>query len=81
MEPIGKPEAYFNSAGPPEAFARGGDLAAAERLGWSHVLPTPRGSTFSTLLELVPERPSLLLRFLGPNSIMVLHMEPLGQGP
>ena len=37
----------------------------------------PRGSIHTTIMELGTERPSLL-RFWGPNSIMVAYMDPLG---
>ena len=41
----------------------------------------PRGSRYSANMELGPKRPSLS-GFEGPNSIMVLYMEPLGyNGP
>ena len=39
----------------------------------------PRGSAYSTMMELGPKRLSLL-RFQGPNFIMVLYVEPLGIG-
>ena len=37
----------------------------------------PRGSIYSTIMELGPQRPSILWLW-GPNSIMVVYMEPLG---
>ena len=37
----------------------------------------PRGSIYPTIMELGPKRPSLLWLW-GPNSIMVVHMDPLG---
>ena len=38
----------------------------------------PRGSIYTTIMELVPKRPSPLW-FWGPNSIMVVYMDPLGK--
>ena len=37
----------------------------------------PRGSIYTTIMELGPKRPSPLW-FWGPNSIMVVYMDPLG---
>ena len=37
----------------------------------------PRGSTYTTIMELGPRRPSPLW-FWGPNSIVVVYMDPLG---
>ena len=37
----------------------------------------PRGSIYTTIMELGPKRPSPLW-FWGPNSIMVVYMGPLG---
>ena len=37
----------------------------------------PRGSINTTIMELGPERPSPLW-FWGPNSIIVVYMDPLG---
>ena len=37
----------------------------------------PRGSIYPTIMELGPKRPSLLWLW-GPNSIMVVYMDPLG---
>ena len=39
--------------------------------------PLPRGSIYTTIMELGPERPSPLW-FWGPNSIIVMYMDPLG---
>ena len=39
--------------------------------------PRPRGSTYTTIMESGPKRPSPLW-FLGRNSIMVVYMDPLG---
>ena len=37
----------------------------------------PRGSIYTTTMELGPKRPSSLW-FWGPNSIIVVYMDPLG---
>ena len=37
----------------------------------------PRGSIYTTIMELAPERPSPLW-FWGPNSRIVEYMDPLG---
>ena len=37
----------------------------------------PRGSIYTTILELAPKRPSPLW-FWGSNSIIVVYMDPLG---
>ena len=37
----------------------------------------PRGSIYTTIMELGPKKPSPLW-FLGPNSIIVVYMDPLG---
>ena len=37
----------------------------------------PRGSIYTTIMELGPKRPSPLW-LLGPNSIRVVYMDPLG---
>ena len=37
----------------------------------------PRGSMYTTIMELGPKRPSLLW-FWGPNSKIVVFMDPLG---
>ena len=37
----------------------------------------PRGSTYTTIMELGPQSHNMD-GLLGPNSIMVLYMEPLG---
>ena len=37
----------------------------------------PRGSIYTTIMELGPKRPSPLW-FWGPNSIIVVYMDPLG---
>ena len=37
----------------------------------------PKGSIYTTIMELGPERPSLLW-FWGPNSIIEVYMDPLG---
>ena len=37
----------------------------------------PRGSIYTTIMELGTERPSLLWLW-GPNSMMVVYMDPLG---
>ena len=39
--------------------------------------PFPEGPTYTTIMELGPKRPSQLW-FLGPNSIIVVYMDPLG---
>ena len=39
----------------------------------------PRGSIYTTIMELGPKRPSPLW-FLGRNSIIVVYMNPLGYG-
>ena len=44
---------------------------------YGYVYIYPRGSIYSTIMELGPERPSILWLW-GPNSIMVVYMEPLG---
>ena len=36
----------------------------------------PRGSIYTTIMELGPKRPSPLW-LLGPNSIIVVYMDPL----
>ena len=38
----------------------------------------PRGSIYTTIMEFGTERPSLLW-FWGPNSTMVVYMDPLGE--
>ena len=38
----------------------------------------PRGSIDTTIVKLGPRRPSLLW-FWGPNSIIVVYMDPLGK--
>ena len=38
----------------------------------------PRGSIYTTIMELGPKRPSPLW-FWGPNSILVVYMDPLGK--
>ena len=43
-------------------------------------LSGPRGFIYTTGMELGTERPSLLW-FWGPNSIMVVYMDPLGGHP
>ena len=43
----------------------------------SHPFAYPRGSIYTTIMELGIERPSLLWLW-GPNSIMVVYMDPLG---
>ena len=35
----------------------------------------PRGSIYTTIMELGPKRP-FILWFWGPNSIMVVYMDP-----
>ena len=37
----------------------------------------PRGSIYTTIMELSPKRPSPSW-FLGPNSTIVVYMDPLG---
>ena len=37
----------------------------------------PRGSIYTTIMDLGPKRPSPLW-FLRPNSIIVVYMDPLG---
>ena len=37
----------------------------------------PRGSIYTAIMELGPKRPSPLW-FLGPNSIIVVYVDPLG---
>ena len=39
----------------------------------------PRGSIYTTIMELGPKRPSPSW-FRGPNSIIVVYMDPLGFG-
>ena len=38
----------------------------------------PRGSIYTTIMELGPKRPSLSWLW-GPNSIIVVYMDPLGK--
>ena len=40
--------------------------------------PKPRGSIYTTIMELAPKRPSPLW-FWGPNSIIGVYMDPLGK--
>ena len=58
-----------------------GDVLLSHGLGSKPVLlqrtRNPRGSTYTTIVELGPKRPSLLW-FRGPNSIMVVYVDPLG---
>ena len=49
--------------------------ARTNRIGFGGTFP--RGPTYTTIVELGPKRPSLLW-FWGPNSIVVVHMDPLG---
>ena len=55
-----------------------GGASGVEALGklWVEGL-VPRGSIYTTIMELGPKRPSPLW-FLGPNSIIVVYMDPLG---
>ena len=58
------------------------------RLGWKYRcalgvrgrlgIKKPRGSIYTTIMELGPIRPSPLW-FWGPNSIIVVYMDPLGK--
>ena len=41
------------------------------------MISLPRGSTYTTIMELSPKRPSPLWPW-GPNSTIVVYMEPLG---
>ena len=50
-------------------------LGSKGRAGWLHLIP--RGSIYTTIMELGPKRP-FLLWFWGPNSIMVVYVDPLG---
>ena len=47
--------------------------------GASKSLGFPRGSIYTTIMELSPKRPSPLW-FWGPNSIIVVYMDPLDSG-
>ena len=49
----------------------------AIRAGGSWFVSIPRGSIYTTIMELAPKRPSPLW-FWGPNSIIVVYMDPLG---
>ena len=45
---------------------------------WPHMsMYIPRGSIYTTIMELGPKRPSPLW-FWGPNSTIVGYMDPLG---
>ena len=53
-------------------------MAAADKKIRSAVFKQARGSICTTMMEFVPQNRSRD-GFFGPNSIMVVHMDPLGK--
>ena len=73
MDPVKEPlkSALFQIlAGP---YVKGAGVGIQRSLSRSY----PRGSADTTIMELIPERPSLLWLW-GPTSITAVYMDPLG---
>ena len=69
---LGMPQTCFVDTAP--------NTTTAKFCRTSRPLVLPRGSIYTTIMESGPKRPSPLW-FWGPNSIMVVYMDPLGYIP